>query len=450
METATSSQSPLCRLVDWMPPRWLLLTLFCVALIVRGRFMLTHPEAFSTDPDGYGAVAWKISQYGTFGLFLDDRSFPVYPHPTAARPPLYPVLLAIIHMLDLAASGVCGVLHVVLGTLTVWGVWHLGRLWKLPPGAGLVAAALVTIDPILLAHSTQLMTETLATFLATMTLIAVTYFARENSILWALLAGLLAGLCILCRPEFLVWLVVVALAFPWLAVGPRRIRRVAIYLAATAAVLAPWGIRNYHVFGRPIITTTHGGFTLLLANNPDYYEYLRSAPWGSVWRAEDIYAQWSERQFSRIIETPAGPAVDEVANDRWAYREAFQHIRAEPGMFTWSCLARVGRLWNVLPHQTSPDESTTRRGMRYAVAIWYTFEFVLAAAGVWFLRGKLFAAPWVWGTLLVLSITAVHAFYWTDMRMRAPLTSVVALAAAYGLTVLACRKPAASRLQQVA
>ena len=71
---------------------------------------------------------------------------------------------------------------------------------------------------------------------------------------------------------------------------------------------------------------------------------------------------------------------------------------------------------------------------------------MLATAGVWFLRGKIFAAPWVWGTLLVLSITGVHAFYWTNMRMRAPLIGVVALAAAYGLTMLACRKPAASRL----
>ena len=447
MEMAASSQSRICRLVDWMPPRWVLLVLFCAALIVRGRFMLAHPEAFSTDPDAYGAVAQTIHLQRSIGLGTNNYANPL---PTATRPPLYPLLLSTIYMFDLGANDVSGALHVVLGTLTVWGVWHLGRLWKLPPGAGLVAAALVTVDPILLAHSLELMTETLATFLAVMTLIAVTNFARENSILWALLTGLLAGLCILCRPELLVWLAGVALAFPWLAAGPRRIRRVAVYLVAAAVTLAPWGIRNDYVFGRPIITTTHGGFTLLLANNPDYYEHLRSDPWGSVWDGTKIYRQLDERQFSRLLQTPAGPAVDEVANDRWAYREAFKNIRAEPGMFVWSCLVRVGRLWNVLPHQTSADESTTRRGMRYAVAIWYAFEFVLAAAGVWFLRGKLFASPWVWGTLLVLSLTAVHAFYWTDMRMRAPLTSVVALAAAYGLTVLACRKPAASRLQQAA
>ena len=32
-------------------------------------------------------------------------------------------------------------------------------------------------------------------------------------------------------------------------------------------------------------------------------------------------------------------------------------------------LARIGRLWAVFPHQVSPDESASRRGLRYAVAI---------------------------------------------------------------------------------
>ena len=36
-------------------------------------------------------------------------------------------------------------------------------------------------------------------------------------------------------------------------------------------VLSPWMIRNLLVFGEPVWTTTHGGYTLALANNPVYY-----------------------------------------------------------------------------------------------------------------------------------------------------------------------------------
>ncbi|MEX0977606.1 MAG: glycosyltransferase family 39 protein [Pirellulales bacterium] len=425
-----------------MPPRWLLLLLLCAVLVGRQNYLLSHGDELRLDPDGYRNVASNLYHDQQFARSGGNSNSPFL---TAARPPLFPWLLSLS-----ADDDMCGWLHLMLGTLTVWATWHLGRIWKLPPGACLVAAGLVAVDPILLNFSAQPMTETLATFLAALALVALSRAAAVSSLAWPALCGLLFGLCILCRPVFLPWLTGAAVVFPWLGIGEDRWRRLALLLIATAVTLSPWAWRNYRVFGSPVITTTHGGFTLLLANNPSFYEYLRSAPWESTWDGRETNDQWRAAWQFLPTSTPQLAVPDEIANDRWAYREAFKNIRAEPGMFAWSCLARVGRLWNVLPHQTTPDEGTTRRGMRYAVAIWYTFEFLLAAAGAWFLRGKLFAHPWVWGTLMVLSTTAVHAFYWTDMRMRAPLAVVVALAAAHGLAVLACGKPSASALQDAA
>jgi hypothetical protein len=431
--------------MDWMPQRWVLLVLLCAAVVVRGRFVETHLEL--PDPDSYGAVAAGIYREHTFGIVPPRWGIQAA---TAMRPPLYPLALSTAYFFDFDAEGVGRLLHVALGLVTIWGTWRLARLWSLPPGAALVAAALVTIDPILLAQSVQLMTETMAAALAVVALLAVTRAARDNSWPWALVAGLFGGLAILCRPEFLAWVIAVAVAFPFLAAPPRRFLRLALYLVAVAGVLAPWGVRNYRLLGWPVITTTHGGLTFLLANNPGFYEYLRKAPWGSVWQGHDVYMQWSEHRAERIAPGPPPHAfrLDEIENDRWAYRQAFENIRAEPAMFAWSCVVRVGRLWAVLPHQTTGDESNTRRGMRYAVGIWYAFELALAAIGAWFLRGKLFKNPWVWGTLLVLSITAVHALYWTDMRMRAPLVPLVALAAASGLATLACGSRDPSGLQR--
>jgi 4-amino-4-deoxy-L-arabinose transferase-like glycosyltransferase len=443
METGPQP-SRICRLVDWMPPRWVLLLLLCAAVVVRGQFV--QWQLGISDPDRYGAVAAVLYKTGTLSIY---HYAPVnLTQPTATRPPLYPLLLSSAYLVDLDAEGGARLLHVALALVTVWATWRLGRLWNLPPGACLVAAALVTVDPILLAHSVKLMTETLAAALAMLALVAVTYAARENSLVSALVAGLLGGLAILCRPEFLVWVVLVAVAFAWFAAGPRRALRAATYLAVAAATLVPWGARNYRLLGRPVVTTTHGGFTLLLANNPDYYEHLRSAPWGSMWYGNEIYGQWLDHLAATTTRTSAKAArVDELEGDRWAYRQALENIRAEPGMFLWSCAVRMGRLWNVLPRQISPDESPSRRGMRYAVAIFYAFELALAAIGALFLRGKLWRHPWLWGTLLVLSITAVHALYWSDMRMRAPLAGVVALAAGYGLATLACERQSTSALQ---
>ena len=44
--------------------------------------------------------------------------------------------------------------------------------------------------------------------------------------------------------------------------------------------------------------------------------------------------------------------------------------------------------------------------------------------------------PWLWGALLAATFTAVHAVYWTDMRMRAPLVPFVSLVAAAGAAAI--------------
>ncbi len=437
-ETTAAALSESRSLLAHAPPRWALLLLLCLALVVRGRVMLSLSDSLRPDPDAYRAVAWHIYEDGTFGLWQDSVGQVL---PTASRPPLYPLVLAAVTFLysEMDPHGF-GLLHVVLGVGTVWAVWRLGRLWGLPPGGSLLAAGLIAIDPILLGQSVLVMSETLATFLAAMTLLALTRSVNEASIRRAALCGALLGLCVLCRPTFLAWLAGVAIVFALRASGPRRLARTGALVAAAAVVLAPWAIRNQHVFGRPVITTTHGGYTLLLANNPQFYEFLRSAPWGGVWDAEEFNRDWEAQLRSAFIPNRPIGRMDEVALDQSAYRQAWQNIRDEPLLFAYACLVRVGRLWGVLPHQTNPAESTARRGMRHAVAIGYALELPLAAVGAWFLRRKLIAGPWIWGTLLVVSFTAVHTVYWTDMRMRAPLMIVVVLLAAYGGIALATKR----------
>jgi hypothetical protein len=214
-------------------------------------------------------------------------------------------------------------------------------------------------------------------------------------------------------------------------------------------VLAPWVIRNQVQFGRPIVSTTHGGYTLWLANNAELYDHLRTAPWGSLWNADEFNRAWyAERSRT-------GPA-DELSADRLAYSRAREAIRFQPEMFAYSCMVRVARLWTPLPHQLSPDEAPITRMARYAVAVWYTVELLLAAVGVVLLvqagaasggilqtsevsqTSEVFTG-WLWGLLLVVCFVGVHTLYWTDMRMRAPLVPVVTMAAAAGVAGLVGR-----------
>jgi hypothetical protein len=220
-----------------------------------------------------------------------------------------------------------------------------------------------------------------------------------------------------------------ALARPW-----RRRLAVAGGLAVAAVVvLAPWTIRNYLQFSSPIVTTTHGGYTLLRGNNPIYYDYLRSSAWGAVWDSTSFDRQWRAQQQQAAI-------TDEVGADRLAYATAWQNIRRQPLMFAYACAMRVAWLWGLAPHQVNPMESTNQRLLRYAIGVWYAGQTVLALIGCAVLARRLTGSPWVWGLLLAASFTLVHTLYWTDLRMRAPLISVVALAAAAGTARLAAGK----------
>jgi hypothetical protein len=204
---------------------------------------------------------------------------------------------------------------------------------------------------------------------------------------------------------------------------------VLLYVVLT---LLPWTIRNWVVLGKPIPATTHGGYTFLLANNGPFYEYLRSGEPGTTWDADELGSRWAGKaKFS----SPA----EELRANHDAYREACSHIRREPGMFFYSCLVRAGRLWALMPHQGATP-------VRYAIGLWYLIVYVLALVGLWTLWRR--RAEWrdawrtvfVWGVMLIVMTTAIHTFFWSNMRMRAPLIPVLAIVATVGLARFAPRQ----------
>jgi len=382
-----------------------------VALAVRIGVLGGLPGALEEAPAGDRALARNLVEFGTLG------SGDV---PTAYRPPLYPLLLAPCVAVEEFARLATGALHVLLGVGTVWLVWRIG--WTCGLGCWAAwAALLVACDPILLGQSAAVMSETPAAFLVALALLLLVKTVLAPTLLRAAALGAVMGLAGLCRPELLLWTAAVAPMVllqveTWSARGKER----GAAAGAALVVLVPWAARNQAHFGQPIVTTTHGGYTLLLANNPAFYEFLRSGEWGAVWDAAGLGPVWGGQARH------AGPQ-DEWLADRRAYDLAWDSIRREPGMFAWACAVRAGRLWAVWPHQGTG-------GVRLAVAAWYVVEYLLAFWGIGVIcRSRENAGGvWLWAVLLAVCLTGVHAVYWSDMRMRAALAPAIALVAAAG------------------
>ncbi len=401
--------------------------LLALALVVRTVVVL-HPASLRTDPDGYRLLAENL---------VAHREFAFDGVATAYRPPLYPLLLTCCVVLGPASRVAIGILHVMLGVATVALSYRLAERLHLGPWA-VAAAALVALDPILLVQSSQVMTETLATFLVVAAFLLLIRTAEHGQTALCLLAGAVLGMIVLCRANLIVWVPLAAAWAAWPAGAWRkRIQRLALLALGATVVLAPWTVRNQIRLGRPVVATTHGGYTLLLANNPWYYEHLRRHGWRAVWDGARFNRQWRSRAVRRV------PA-DEIRNQNQAYREAWATIRHDPETFLLACGVRIANFWAMLPHRLDRNESPFRAMARWAVAMWYAAQLVLAAVGLVHLaatprsvRKSLW--PWGFGLLLLFSLSAVHAVFWSNMRMRAPAMPIVAALAAFGACWLQAR-----------
>ena len=382
-----------------------LIVVLLIAALARLAVIVPRLGQPMDDPDNYLAIARSVA---------NGQGYRLAGRPTAYRPPLYPLLLV---------PGAWGAdlslwvftLNVGLGAATVGLTYGTARRWDRPRGRALVAAAIVALDPVLVAQARLPMTETLSA--ATLAL-ALWALSGPGQLRPTLLGGLSLGLAALCRPSALPSAGLIAAAVLWAAPGTARTRitRAGVLVAALLVPLIPWAIRNTLIFGEPVWTTTHGGYTLALANNPAYYDEVVNGPPGAVWGGPRQDAWWTElnRRTSGMLEPQA---------DRLVRRLAIATIAERPRDFVRASLARLGRFWGLAPSaQVYPGR------LRLATAVWTAPLWVALAAGL--LRRDAWRWPRLAAPLLLVGFTCVHAVFWTDLRMRAPLVPAIALVAA--------------------
>lgn len=389
-----------------------------LALLARLACLWKYGENLARDVDDYRGIAENIVDgvgYANPGTKL----------PTAYRPPLYPLVLTLVLW---GGNTLIGALHVALGLGTVALTYVIAKRLDLSYRSALLAAALVAVDPLIVYNTSLVMTETLAVMLSAGLLVLL---ANPNK--RPFIVGIVFGLCCLCRPTFWAWGVfLIAWAVP--AIVRRITSREARWWAqptlltvGLAVVISPWTLRNAIVMGRPVITTTHGGYTLLLGHNPSYYRDVVSQNFVLVWSDGSAIGWHDFLNTSLAMQDP--PLTDELSRDRWMYGEALRVIKDDPVMAVRSGIKLLMRLWNIVPLATSDE---TPKIMICGIVLFNVVVFVFALRGLLSLRREEWQRWWP-TVALIASFTAVHFFYWADMRMRAPLVPAIALLAARGL-----------------
>jgi hypothetical protein len=362
--------------------------LFLLALTFRLFFALPPPS-----PAADAADYLRLAR----GLRSGSGYVDAVGHPTAFRPPLYPLWLA----LTGPDVRVATILQSVLGAANCLLTVALASRWLAGPAPWL-AGLLLAVDPVQAEASSRLLSEVLYQTLFLLSLLALDAGRSPRR---AAAAGFVAGLSLLVRSAALPVLVVMLVLC--LQREAPRLKVALLFLAGSALALSPWLLRNAAVLGAPALST-QGGITLYSSYRP---------PEGKIFGvlvADDEVLSAREK--------------GEVAADRQLTRAALRLAAAHPLRTLRLALLKVAFLWIPIDW-----EIRLRPGSLSPV---YLFALPLA---IWSLatRPRQFHPV----PLLLLALTLFSAVVYGSPRLRLPYDPLVYVLAAGPLAANLRRPP---------
>jgi len=325
-----------------------------VALVVRIAYaaVLRRDYRPDSDADSYFQIARALSEGRGF-----VQSIPFgHDHPTAGRPPLYPVLVAPLFDLFGVHVGVAQAFNVVAGagvavTAAVAGAHIAGR------AAGVWSGLVVACSPPLIANDVTTPSETTACLLLAAAVVAL---ARGR----AFAAGAAMGLLMLSRASAQ-WLLLALAAWVWWRFGWRHAVRFAV---VALLVVAPGVVRNAVQVGGPVLVTTNW-FNLNVRYSPE-----ARADGGFV----DAY---NDPRFAvmRLRYT------DEVSLDDALRERAVDALAADPDDVVRVVGSNVTRWFELTPGENDDPETLDGRhlGVRRATLPLFSLVSLAGATGLW-------------------------------------------------------------------
>ena len=264
--------------------------------------------------------------------------------PSAGHPPLWELLLSGVSVL----GGTSYLAHRALGCLIGAGTIVLVALIGRRLGgerAGLAAAAIAALYPVMIAADGSLMSEGLYSLLVAAVLLLALRLRDRADVRSAAALGAACGLAALTRSEAMLLLPLLALPIA-LTRADLRWRLAAASLLAAALVIAPWSIRNLAELDRPVLISTNDG-TLLAGANCDLTYHGQDL---GFWNIDCI----SERTLR-----------NEARQEAVWRREGANYVKDNLDRLPVVMLARLGRTLDVYQ---------PRRMVRFAEGRWIRAE----------------------------------------------------------------------------
>lgn len=394
-----------------LAPRSFLALLLILTLALRLAAVLSlrditqfHGEEMGQDAYHYDALARSL---------LAGEGYVLQAQPTAFRAPGFPGWLALVYGLSGSSYAAAYLSMIVLGLIAVWATYRAGVELG-GETLGRLAGLCLALYPPHVYTTTIFASENLfVTLLALTTWLGVRAL-RSTQLLSYAAFGAVLGLAVLTRPFVILALPLLALVVVLRERSWAGWRAAALLCLATAALVAPWTVRNTISMQHPVVLTTSGGPTFWGGNND---RVLNEARFAGGWVASDQLPGW------QILKDTDSEVQRDALQWQWGKNWVRAHLADMPGIVG----ARALRF--LLPDRDSDNAN-------YVRLQWLGYTPFLALV-LWALLRRFTRAPldsrwWIADSLMLACIATAFVF-WGAPRFRDGNAPILMLYAATAL-----------------
>ena len=408
-----------------------------LALVLRITFVETTSFKSIDDAGTYNRLGAQIAQLGDYKPATGFDSGAGGTHgPTAYFPPAYPYFVALVDIVDgHRTGGKTALLGIrlggaVLGAIAV-ALLGLVALEAIGRTTALAAMALAAVYPVFIELAGTLVAENLlVVFMLASVWTALRARRSHRPFHWIVATGVLAGLATLSHENAAIFVIPLAIAAATAAgQTPRRRALGALtLLVATAAMIAPWTIRNAVELHHFIPVADETGITLRgTYNHASASNHRLPYKWRFYWSIPQD-AGVKHRAFHEK-EVPLSGQLESRA-----LHYIGRHPTA-PLTVAWSNLRRMFELRGSYAwHQSAHAIGLHRRDAQVGVIAFWILT-ALAIAGLCTKAARR-APPWLWSLPVLYTLTIIFINVETP-RFREPIDAFVLLLAACAVSTAA-------------
>jgi 4-amino-4-deoxy-L-arabinose transferase-like glycosyltransferase len=378
------------------------------AALITGAFR--HPELYESEDMARSLLAGRGLVYVSEGIPYYAYIAPLYPLLCAGLYALLPSVTAILIVQMVASAG-----HAVL--VAAMGERLFNRT------AGIIAGLLMAGHPGLIVYS-SLKAHPLTVDALCVTLVAWQFLKlqADRTIRRSVWLGLTIGLGVLARATSAVFLPV---GIAWLfATRARRhwateVTRSLLIAGIALLVIAPWLIRNAHIYHRVVFVSTHWQ-VFWRGNNPHATGHSYIDP------GRTVMSMLTPEQLGQLR-----TLNDDAQRDQWFRAQALGFIRSNPSAFFTLTLKKFGHFWWFAPQTGMLYPRLWLRGYQIFYAVVVCLALLCAQGFVRRATPEQRRAGALIG-LFLLALSLLQSLYYVESRHRWALEPLVLLLAGAG------------------